>query len=110
MYHLIKSLTNVSSYSEVLLHLTNYLKKSFNDHEVEKQMIKRSKIYTIIFVFIVCGTLLSYGIDALFRGMFSSLFKFPKTFVRKYRLAYLNIFPLYASRTQDFNPPKKWIS
>ncbi|XP_026322501.1 uncharacterized protein LOC113232089 [Hyposmocoma kahamanoa] len=60
--------------SEVLLHLTINLKKSFNDHEVEKQMIRRSKISTIAFVIIACSTVLSFGVDALLRdGTFTTV-------------------------------------
>ncbi|XP_026322502.1 uncharacterized protein LOC113232090 [Hyposmocoma kahamanoa] len=59
---------NKDKISEVLLHLTINLKKSFNDHDVEERMIRRSKIYTMIFVIIACSTLLSFGVDALLHG------------------------------------------
>ncbi|XP_026331709.1 uncharacterized protein LOC113239057 [Hyposmocoma kahamanoa] len=60
--------------SDILLQLTINLKNKFNDHEVERQMIRRSKIYTTIFMFLVCITLFGYGANSLFTdGTFTTV-------------------------------------
>lgn len=49
------------------------LKNVYNDPKVERQMIKKSKMYSAAFLFILLNAVIFYGVDGVFevlRGMF----------------------------------------